>query len=152
MAPQRTPPARTCRTSATLLARQLPALATSVLGGVGTATDVAFALAQSRIRRLVKKAAMAKGVSLPRGLPQAAGLTLDDLGRALEVQDPSFMGVKLMMQTDVGEAYEPCAHGRGASSTMPHKRNPIASCYTHAANLVVRQHAAARMDAMVPDH
>lgn len=62
------------------------------------------------------------------------------------------MDVKLMMQTEVGEVYEPYHHGRGSSSTMPQKRNPIASCYIHAAISVVRQHAAALMDAMVADH
>jgi 3-carboxy-cis,cis-muconate cycloisomerase len=60
--------------------------------------------------------------------------------------------VKLMMQTEVGEVYEPFAHGRGSNSTMPQKRNPISSCYIHAAISVVRQHAAALMDAMVADH
>jgi 3-carboxy-cis,cis-muconate cycloisomerase len=62
------------------------------------------------------------------------------------------MDVKLMMQTEVGEVFEPYAHGRGSSSTMPQKRNPISSCYIHASISVVRQHAAALMDAMVADH
>src|SRR4051812_11412191 len=62
------------------------------------------------------------------------------------------MDVKLMMQTEVGEVYEPYAHGRGSSSTMPQKRNPISSCYIHAAISVVRQHTAALLDAMVADH
>jgi len=62
------------------------------------------------------------------------------------------MDVKLMMQTEVGEVYEPYHHGRGSSSTMPQKRNPISSCYIHAAISVVRQHAASLMDAMVADH
>jgi len=62
------------------------------------------------------------------------------------------MDVKLMMQTEVAEVFEPFHHGRGSSSTMPQKRNPIASCYIHAAISVVRQHAAALMDAMVADH
>ena len=35
---------------------------------------------------------------------------------------------------------------------MPQKRNPISCCYIHAAIRVVRQHAAALMDAMVADH
>ena len=60
--------------------------------------------------------------------------------------------VKLMMQTEVGEVYEPYHHGRGSSSTMPQKRNPISSAYIHGAISVVRQHAAALMDAMVADH
>jgi 3-carboxy-cis,cis-muconate cycloisomerase len=62
------------------------------------------------------------------------------------------MDIKLMMQTEVGEVQEPFAHGRGSSSTMPQKRNPISSCYIHAGVSVVRQHAAALMDAMVADH
>lgn len=62
------------------------------------------------------------------------------------------MDVKLMMQTEVAEVFEPYHHGRGSSSTMPQKRNPIASCYIHAAISVLRQHAAALMDAMVADH
>lgn len=32
----------------------------------------------------------------------------------------------LLMQTEVAEVSEPVAEGRGGSSTMPHKRNPIA--------------------------
>ena len=35
--------------------------------------------------------------------------------------------VMLMMQTEVAEAFEPFVQGRGSSSTMPQKRNPI-SC------------------------
>ena len=35
--------------------------------------------------------------------------------------------VSLLMQTEVGEAFEPAAPGRGGSSTMPHKRNPVAA-------------------------
>ena len=62
------------------------------------------------------------------------------------------MDVKLMMQTEVAEVFEPFAHGRGSSSTMPQKRNPISSCYIHAAVSVVRQHAASLMDAMIADH
>ena len=62
------------------------------------------------------------------------------------------MDVKLMMQTEVGEVYEPFAPGRGSSSTMPQKRNPISSCYIHAAVSVVRQHAAALLDASIADH
>jgi 3-carboxy-cis,cis-muconate cycloisomerase len=62
------------------------------------------------------------------------------------------MDVKLLMQTEVAEVYEPFAHGRGSSSTMPQKRNPISSLYIHACAGVVRQHVAALLDAMVADH
>ena len=33
--------------------------------------------------------------------------------------------VSLMMQPELGEAFEPAAPGRGGSSAMPHKRNPV---------------------------
>lgn len=62
------------------------------------------------------------------------------------------MDVKLMMQTEVAEVFEPYAPGRGSSSTMPQKRNPISCLYIHANISVVRQLAASLMDAMVADH
>lgn len=62
------------------------------------------------------------------------------------------MDVKLMMQTEVGEVFEPFAPGRGSSSTMPQKRNPISCLYIHANISVARQYSAALMDAMVADH
>ena len=62
------------------------------------------------------------------------------------------MDVKLLMQTEVGEVFEPYSPGRGSSSTMPQKRNPISCLYIHATISVVRQLAASLMDAMVADH
>ena len=62
------------------------------------------------------------------------------------------MDVKLLMQTEVAEVFEPFATGRGSSSTMPQKRNPISCLYIHANISVVRQLAASLMDAMVADH
>jgi 3-carboxy-cis,cis-muconate cycloisomerase len=41
--------------------------------------------------------------------------------------------VALLMQTEVGEAFEPAAPGRGASSTLPHKRNPVGAAAVSAA-------------------
>src|SRR5260221_10600436 len=60
--------------------------------------------------------------------------------------------VKLLMQTEVEEVYEPFHEGRGSSSTMPQKRNPISCVYITATNSLVRQHVAALLDAMVEDH
>lgn len=39
----------------------------------------------------------------------------------------------LMMQTEIAEVFEPSAVGRGGSSTMPHKRNPVAAASILAA-------------------
>jgi 3-carboxy-cis,cis-muconate cycloisomerase len=56
------------------------------------------------------------------------------------------------MQTEVEEVYEPFHQGRGSSSTMPQKRNPISSVYITAQSAIVKQHVAALLEAMVEDH
>ena len=60
--------------------------------------------------------------------------------------------VKLMMQTEVEEVYEPFHEGRGSSSTMPQKRNPISSVYITAQTAMVRQLVAALLEAQIEDH
>lgn len=60
--------------------------------------------------------------------------------------------IMLMMQTETGEVLEPFVPGRGASSTMPQKRNPISSEMMLAAAKIVREQHAAMLDAMVQDH
>jgi 3-carboxy-cis,cis-muconate cycloisomerase len=60
--------------------------------------------------------------------------------------------VMLLMQSEVGEAFEPFVPGRGGSSTMPQKRNPIACEFIIALAKVVRQQAGLMLDAMVADH
>ena len=62
------------------------------------------------------------------------------------------MDVKLLMQTEVAEVFEPFHEGRGSSSTMPQKRNPIASLYIHSTAALVRQNTAALLEAAVADH
>lgn len=60
--------------------------------------------------------------------------------------------LKLMMQSEVGEASEPYAPDRGSSSTMPQKRNPIGCAYITAAASTIRNLANAVADGMVQDH
>lgn len=62
------------------------------------------------------------------------------------------MDVKLMMQSEVEEVMEPFHEGRGSSSTMPQKRNPISSAYIHGLASSVRYHVAALLDANIADH
>src|SRR5437763_8315052 len=62
------------------------------------------------------------------------------------------MDVKLLMQTEVAEVYEPFYEARGSSSTMPQKRNPISCLYIHSTAALVRQNAAALLEAAVADH
>ncbi len=60
--------------------------------------------------------------------------------------------VKVMMMTELNEVQEPDGGGgRGASSTMPQKRNPISCAYITACSSVVRQHTAALLNAMSAD-
>jgi 3-carboxy-cis,cis-muconate cycloisomerase len=60
--------------------------------------------------------------------------------------------VQLMMQTDVAEAFEPSGEGRGGSSTMPHKRNPVAAATALAAAIMAPNLAATMFAAQVGDH
>ncbi|WP_375159686.1 3-carboxy-cis,cis-muconate cycloisomerase [Bradyrhizobium sp. RDT46] len=60
--------------------------------------------------------------------------------------------VSLLMQTDVAEAFEPAGEGRGGSSTMPHKRNPVAAASALGAATMAPQLAATIFAAQVQDH
>jgi 3-carboxy-cis,cis-muconate cycloisomerase len=60
--------------------------------------------------------------------------------------------VSLLMQTDVAEAFEPSGEGRGGSSTMPHKRNPVAAATALAAATMAPNLAATIFAAQVHDH
>jgi 3-carboxy-cis,cis-muconate cycloisomerase len=60
--------------------------------------------------------------------------------------------LKLMMQSEVGEAREPYVAHRGSSSTMPQKRNPIGSAYICSMASSVRSMANGMVEAIVADH
>jgi 3-carboxy-cis,cis-muconate cycloisomerase len=59
--------------------------------------------------------------------------------------------VMLMSATEFGEAAEPFVAGRGSSSTMPQKRNPISCEMILAAAKVLRQQAGLVLDTMIAD-
>jgi 3-carboxy-cis,cis-muconate cycloisomerase len=61
------------------------------------------------------------------------------------------LDLMIMASTEFAEIYEPFVKGRGASSTMPQKRNPISFELMLAASKAVRQHAGLMLDAMVQD-
>lgn len=60
--------------------------------------------------------------------------------------------VALMAQTEVGEAFEPAEPGRGGSSTMPHKRNPVGCAVVLAAATKVPALVSVMLAAMVQEH
>ncbi len=75
---------------------------------------------------------------------QVLALLLGSLGKMA-------FDVMLMSATEFGEAAEPFIQGRGSSSTMPQKRNPISCELILAAAKVLRQQAGLVLDAMVTD-
>lgn len=62
------------------------------------------------------------------------------------------LDIALLMQTEVAEVFEPHAVGRGGSSTMPQKRNPVAAEYIIAAARGVHALAPLMLAAMAQDH
>ncbi|MGE5170834.1 MAG: 3-carboxy-cis,cis-muconate cycloisomerase [Rudaea sp.] len=58
----------------------------------------------------------------------------------------------LLAQTEVGEAFEPAAAGRGGSSTMPQKRNPVGASVAIAASVRVPGLVATMLTAAVQEH
>jgi 3-carboxy-cis,cis-muconate cycloisomerase len=74
------------------------------------------------------------------------------LGILCGLLDKIASDVKVMMMTELNEVQEPAGGGgRGASSTMPQKRNPISCAYITACSSVVRQHTASLLSAMNAD-
>ena len=61
------------------------------------------------------------------------------------------LDVSLMMTNEFGEVFEPFVQGRGASSTMPQKRNPISCEVMIGAAKTVRHFAGLALDCAVQD-
>ncbi len=58
----------------------------------------------------------------------------------------------LLMQTEVAEFLEPAEPGRGGSSTMPHKRNPVGSAIALSAAIRVPGLVSTMLSAMLQEH
>jgi 3-carboxy-cis,cis-muconate cycloisomerase len=125
---------------------------------VGEFGGAAGTLSSLGTRGLDVQAGLMKELGL--GQPEIAWHTVRDriaevgcfLGLVTGICGKIAFDVKLMMQTEVEEVYEPFHEGRGSSSTMPQKRNPISCVYITATTSLVRQLVAALLDAMVEDH
>ncbi len=76
---------------------------------------------------------------------QDVALVVGALGKAAR-------DISLMMQIEVGEASEPSGAGRGGSSTMPHKRNPVGAAIVLAATHHAPMMAAVITSAMPQEH
>lgn len=59
--------------------------------------------------------------------------------------------ISLHMQTEVAEVFEPTGEGRGGSSTMPHKRNPVSAAIVLSAATRVPGLVSTMLSAMVQE-
>jgi 3-carboxy-cis,cis-muconate cycloisomerase len=112
------------------------------LGGKGPAVAEAFA------RDLGLAAAPIAWHSL-RGGMAAAGTWLASLIGALAKMAAD---VAHLASTEVGEVSEPHLPGRGGSSAMPHKRNPVSATVILAAQAAAKGHVTTLLDAMAAAH
>ena len=110
----------------------------------------------------------ANGVAVAEALAHELGLGVPDLpwhvARDTVAEIVALLGlicgslskfaldVTLLMQTEVAEVFEPRAPGRGGSSTMPQKRNPVAAEYIIAATRGVHALVPLMLTAMAQDH
>jgi 3-carboxy-cis,cis-muconate cycloisomerase len=109
-----------------------------------------------------------EGISVLRNLAEELGLEepivpwhtsrarVAELGAALAlaagVLEKLAHDVILMAQTEVAEVAEPAGGGRGGSSTLPHKRNPVGSVCAIACARRVRGEASILLGAMAGEH
>jgi 3-carboxy-cis,cis-muconate cycloisomerase len=59
--------------------------------------------------------------------------------------------ISLHMQTEIAEIFEPAGEGRGGSSTMPHKRNPVSAAIVLSAATRVPGLVSTMLSAMVQE-
>ncbi len=119
-------------------------------GAVGT-------LAALRVKGLLVAKALAEELHL--GLPTMPWHTQRDrvaeaattLGLCTGTLGKIARDVSLHMQTEIAEIFEPAGEGRGGSSTMPHKRNPVSAAIVLSAAARVPGLVSTMLSAMVQE-
>ena len=110
----------------------------------------------------------ADGPPVSRKLAEALGLALPDiswhssrdrigevatlLGLITATLGKIARDISLLMQTEVAEAFESAAEGKGGSSTMPQKRNPVGCATVLSAAIRVPGLVATVLSSMVQEH
>ncbi|MBT2469035.1 3-carboxy-cis,cis-muconate cycloisomerase [Streptomyces sp. ISL-66] len=122
--------------------------------GTSTSTESGTA-AGTYAERLVDAFAEETGLARP-GLPwHALRFPLADLAAALAFTTGALgkiaVDVQSLARTEVGEVGEPAAAGRGGSSAMPHKRNPVLATLIRSAALQVPALAGALTQCLVTE-
>jgi 3-carboxy-cis,cis-muconate cycloisomerase len=124
---------------------------------VGQFAGAGGTLASLGERGLDVQAAMMQELGL--GVPRTTWHTARDglaetaqwLGLVTAALAKMALDVSLMMANELGEVFEPFVQGRGASSTMPQKRNPISCEVMIGAAKTVRHLAGLALDGAVQD-
>ena len=75
-----------------------------------------------------------------------------DLGMLVGAVGKIATDIALMMQTEVGEVQEPPGEGKGGSSSMPHKCNPVSAVTIRAIARRTPQLVATLFGSLVQDH
>jgi 3-carboxy-cis,cis-muconate cycloisomerase len=126
-------------------------LAVQFGGGAGTLASLG-----SDGERVASLLAERLGLDEPSVPWHTARLRVADLGSALALAAGTLekiaLDLVLLSQTEVGEVAESSADGRGGSSTMPHKRNPVGSVLAIACARRVRGAAVVLLEAMPQEH
>ncbi len=124
------------------------------LGTYGAATAQALAHRLAALNAYPPARAQARiGVPLPWHTRRGALLALaSELAIATGAAGKIARDVALMMQFELGETFEPAEAGRGGSSAMPHKRNPVRCMLTVAAALRTPGLVATLLSGMAQEH
>ena len=129
----------------------LLSLAVQLGGAAGT-----LAALGSDGERVVVLMAKRLGLDEPAVPWHTARLRVADLGSSLAmaagVLEKIALDLVLLSQTEVGEVAESSDGGRGGSSALPHKRNPVGSVLTIACARRVRAAAGVLLEAMPQEH
>jgi 3-carboxy-cis,cis-muconate cycloisomerase len=116
-------------------------------GAVGTLATLGDAGA-----KVARRTAEALGLALPPGAWHTQRDTWVALGAevgvACGVLGKIGTDIALLSQAEIGEVAEPSGAGRGGSSAMPHKRNPVAAMVARAASVRAPARVAALLAAM----
>ncbi|HMN50585.1 MAG TPA: 3-carboxy-cis,cis-muconate cycloisomerase [Xanthobacteraceae bacterium] len=144
-------------------AAALARVRTSLLDAIDRALVLQFGGAAGTLASLKGKGpavAKALGKRLDLKVPEAPWHAHNDrltavaaaLGIAIGTCGKIAGDVALLMQTEVGEVFEPAASGRGGSSTMPQKRNPALSAQVLAAAQLAPGFVSAMLAGLVQEH
>jgi transcriptional regulator with XRE-family HTH domain len=87
----RKPSARPSRASLVDMAQQVRSWTDSVLGVAGAAADVTLGAAKLMLPKASQRAALARAGGMLRRLREKAGLSLDELGKAIDLEDPTLL-------------------------------------------------------------